>query len=160
MPAIFDFESYAVEVEWLLTWYPMTSGANLSEPRIRGGTIRHKNTDPPFTVDNRAVALLGQAGTGTGDGLAPNNAVRAFVDVGVDPLSRVFRVELTAHIGNAAPRAKSFVLPPNSRVPFLINVVGRADDDIVRDTGAAFQGVVTTGHRAGLADVVSRLFGP
>ena len=154
--AIVDFNSYSIEAEWLLTWYPIRSGADVKTPQIRGGTIKQKNTDPVFEVGNRSEFRLGQ-GSFPGDALSPNDDAVAFISFAVDPQDYVFQVELEVRIG-AVRRTKSFVLPPDTRFPFLINALSGVVDQNGPVAGVAFQGVITTGHRFGLSDAVAQIF--
>jgi hypothetical protein len=76
MPVITSFITYRLEVEWLLTWFPIQANAAISAQRTRGGTIPHKNTDEPFASGNYLVHLLGQGLQSPfifGDPLSTNN---------------------------------------------------------------------------------------
>jgi hypothetical protein len=154
------FGSYTMEVEYLLTWYPMQPNVRISEPRITGGTLVHKNTD--FVANNKKVRRVDAFTTSQEE--ANLIKVVGFISVGVLSPDGVFQVELEVQNGGVL-RRKSFIMPSNTRVPFLINVhAPGGDDSISRGTGVALQGVITTGHRFGLSDVltdfVPRLFRP
>lgn len=158
MPAFVDLVTYGLEIQWLLTWYPIRATAEIAAPRIRGGAILIKNSDGVFAAGNREVFLLGQA-LGPGDeGLAQDNAVRAFADVGVSGPAREFDATFEVGIGQAIQR-KRYTLPPDLRVPVLINVTSGGDETVVHDTAVAFQAVITSGPRFALIDVFTSLVG-
>jgi hypothetical protein len=159
MPALIDVVTYDLEIQWLLTWYPVRGTADIAAPRIRGGVIRIKNSAAVFDAGNRDNFFLGQK-LGPGDeALAPDNEVRAFADVGVSGPAREFDATFEVAIGRAIQR-KRYTFPPDSRVPVLINVTSGADEPVVHDTAVALQAVVTAGRRFGLIDVLTSVVGP
>ncbi len=158
MSALVEFLAYNLEIEWLLTWFPIRSTATLKEVRIRGGTLKHKSNDPPFGVGNRVVHLLAQVGTGEGDSLAPEEVVRAYIDVGVRS-DGMFDANLQVYIG-PTNRSKSLVLRPDTKTPFMINVRPGGDNPVVKDTAAVFQGLFTANPRLSLMDLAVRIVGP
>ena len=54
------FTRYSLQVEYLLTWFPVRSTAVLKEIRSRAGTFRYINDAQPFSSGNRNVEMLGQ----------------------------------------------------------------------------------------------------
>jgi hypothetical protein len=154
MPALIDLVTYRLELQWLLTWYPIRDAADIAAPRVRGGVIDARNTDPVVEVGNSQVFTLAQAG----DPLSANGAVRGFATVGVGGPARQFTVALEIGIGGVTRRT-SYVVPPAYRLPVLINLAAGAEENVVHDTALAFQAVLAGGDRLGLAGVFSAVFG-
>ncbi|MGE0541321.1 MAG: hypothetical protein AB7R89_14195 [Dehalococcoidia bacterium] len=151
--------AHNIEVDWLLTWFPIRAGAALDGVRIRGGTFRHRNTDAVFAAGNQQTHMLGQGGgSATGDPLAHQNAVHAFITVGVSA-DRTFQADLEVVIGRSRRRQR-LVLQPDTRTPFMMNVPAGGNDPIVQGTAVSFQGVFSASHRLGLVGTVVRLLGP
>jgi hypothetical protein len=158
MPPFLEILAYNLEVEWTLTWFPIRSTATLKEVRMRGGTIRHKSNDPPFGAGNRQGYLLAQVATGEGDSIAPQEIVRAYIDVGVRS-DGMFDANFQVHIGSST-RSKSVVLRPDTKTPFMINVRPVGDDPVIKDTAAVFQGLFTASPRISLLDIAVRIISP
>lgn len=150
--------AYRLEIEWLLTWFPIQSGANLDEQRTRSGVIRHRNTEAVFEAGNRETHLLGQGARGTGDPLAPGNRAVAFIEAGTDRDS-LFIVHLEVTLG-AAVRRKSLLIRPDTVTPFMANVDARSDDRELQGTALSLHGVITAGQRPHLLRLVASVLGP
>ncbi|MGE4047208.1 MAG: hypothetical protein AB7F35_20260 [Acetobacteraceae bacterium] len=144
--------SYRLEIEALLTWFPTRSTAALREARMRGDTIKASTIEPVFQVGNRRIHTIGQGGTASGaDALAPNNAVVAFIDIGLDN-DETFEVYCELHVGRRRPVGKKRLhLAPGVTIPFMINMEALANDDEVAGTSAVLQGVMTTTRPLGVA---------
>jgi hypothetical protein len=142
--------NYRLEVEWLLTWFPIRPTGNLSEARIRGGTGRHSITDFGTGLGGgvSTTYMLGMGAAGQGDALAANNAVRGFITIRVTP-DKIFEAELEVAIGGRSRKA-TLVLQPETRTPFMLNVEAAGNEEIVADTAVVLQGVFTTGQRFSL----------
>ncbi len=80
--------AYNLEIEWLLTWFPIRQTANLDAVRMRGGTFTHSNTE----FGPQIVRQVGQGFIGEGDPLG-KDLVGAFIGIGVTP-DKVFTAEL------------------------------------------------------------------
>jgi hypothetical protein len=160
MTPLLDLLAYNLEGEWTLTWFPFRATANLKEVKMRGGTITHRTTDPPFTVGNRIGHFLAQGDQTdkTEDSLAPGELVVAFIEVGVTP-SGNFEVDLEVRIGPTR-RTKHLLLPPDTKTPFMINVRARGENQAIQNTAAVFQGVFTTRSRLSLIDIAVRFVRP
>lgn len=144
--------SYRLEIEALLTWYPTRPTAVLKEVRIRGHTSRYSTEDKSFAGAAfgeriHAEYYIGQAGAD--EPIAPNNGVVGFTDVFVDTNIN-FNVECTLIVGTAK-RAKIMRLPPDTRIPFMINVVAPENDDGLSGTSAVLQGVIVATQRVGFS---------
>jgi hypothetical protein len=132
-----------LEMEWLLTWFPVTSSSPLSDVKMRGGTIIHNNAEASLLGGSTEIHTVGQGGS-EGDPIAPADRVFALITVGVvgdDALTFMITIELA---NATVRRTKQFALDPNTTTPFMINVPFREKDEISGDTVAAIQGVFTT----------------
>ena len=159
MPLINDIRTYRLEIEWLLTWFPLHERASIDKPRMRGGTIRHLNSDPTFAIGNRDIVTAGQKLNPNDEELAPNGSVVAFIDIGVAGPLNEFDVAIQVNVGGSSQR-RHLLVPPDRRIPLMINVPGHRGDELFRDTAAVFQAVVTTGHRITLLDLLTSVAGP
>lgn len=144
------FTRYTIELECLLTWFPLNSSARLKAPVVIAKTYRHRSDDPPFSAGSAVIHTI-----------APPeplpNAAAAFVEVGVDH-GEVFFVEIELQIGGAV-RKRRLECRPDTTTPFMINVSSKADDGESRDTALAFQSVILCGPRFSLvSSVVSDVF--
>jgi hypothetical protein len=144
--------SYRLEVEALLTWYPTRSTAALKEVRIRGHTSRYSTQDKIFELAalgeiHHSEYYVGQEGTD--EPIAPNNGVVGFTDVWVD-MNINFNVECTLIVG-MAKRVKTIQILPDTRIPFMINVVASENDHGLSGTSAVLQGVIVATQRVGVS---------
>jgi hypothetical protein len=152
------FTNYSIQVDCLITWFPVRSSARLKEPRIRMDTFRYKADDQPFASGGKQGRFHGQALGGIDDGLTSTNLVRAITETGVDK-DQVFFIEFEIGIGHSV-RNQRLMLQSGTITPFLFNLrAAQADDQEVIDTAVAFQGVVTaTSRRSELVYDVIRPF--
>jgi hypothetical protein len=157
------FTNYRIDIDCLITWFPVRHGAALTVPQIRMDTFSQHADDPPFTIGNkigRFIALDASLGQ---DGLDSKGFVRAFTTTGVDA-NEVFSMELEVGLGRRF-RTQQLRLEPNTITPFLMNIrAAPGEDQELADTAATFQGVVTAGPRRSqllyqVALVVSRVIG-
>lgn len=156
MPTFFDLViAYNLEIEWLLTWFPITSSAPLKEVRMRGGTLRHVNTGPEAIRASGALHSLGQGLAGDGDVLAVNRLVSANINIFLTP-DKVFQSELSVSIGRSS-RRKFLVLRPDTRTPVMLTMHAAGDDPAIEDTVVALQVVFTASNRLGFSDVVTQV---
>jgi hypothetical protein len=140
------FTNYRIEVDCLLTWFPVRFSASLKEPRTRMSTFSYRADDQPFASGNKAGIFHGQASGGLEDGLDSHNLVRAITETGVDA-DQVFFMEIEVGLGRTV-RTHRLTLPADTITPFLINVrAAQGEDHELSDTAVAFQGVVTAGPR-------------
>ena len=157
------FTNYRIEIDCLLTWFPVRHSASLREPHIRTDTFSYRADDEPFASGNRAGRFIGQALGGLQDGLDSRNLVRAITETGVDS-NQVFFMDLEVGIGGRI-RTRRLSLEAGTTTPFLINLhAAQGEDQELSGTAVAFQGVVTAGRRrSGLiyavARIVSRIVG-
>ena len=81
MPIINSFTAYGIQIEWLLTWFPIQANSAIDAQRTRAGRISYNSTDEPFASVNAALVLLGQgpqAPSTFGDPLSTNNVAGGF----------------------------------------------------------------------------------
>jgi len=157
------FTNYRIDIDCLITWFPVRHGAALTVPQTRMDTFSYHADDPPFTVGNlagRFIALdpsLGQ------DGLDSAGFVRAITETGVDA-NEVFFMDLEVGLGGRF-RTKRLSLESNTVTPFLMSIrAAPGEGHELADTAATFQGVITAGPRRSqlvyqVARVLSRLIG-
>ena len=156
------FTNYRIEVDCLVTWFPVRHGAALKAPLTRMDTFSYRADDQPFASGNKASRFLPQDLGGLQDGLDSQNLVRAITETGVDG-DQVFFMDVEVGLGRVK-RTERWSLPSNTTTPFLINVLAsQGEDQELRDTAVAFQGVVTAGRRRSeliylVARAVSRIF--
>jgi hypothetical protein len=155
----FDVITYAIEFQWLLTWFPIRAAADIDAPRMRGGVIRIRNTDPTFDAGTRSITPIGQALAPGVEALATNNEVSAIIDIGVSGAARVVDAAIEVRVGRRLER-RHITFLPDSYTPILVNVTAGTDEHVTHDTAAAFQVVATAGPRFGLSDFVTSIFGP
>ena len=150
------FTTYSLDVELLLTWFPLTTDASLKEPRMIGLNAKFSTKDfPPLTAQGLRL-----------DGGNPQSliafTVAAFAEIRVNS-DGIFEADLELDIGGAR-RKKLLQLPANTRSPFMINLSAPGDDQLTQHTAAVFQGVFTTTPLPSLLVEVSaitkRIFGP
>lgn len=140
------FTNYYIQVDCLLTWFPVKNNAALNGPKIRMDTFKYYADDPPFAAGNKAGRFHGQGLGGIDDGLDSRNLVRAITTTGVNG-DQVFFMEFEAGLGSTI-RKQQLIFQPNTITPFLINIrAAQGEDRELRDTALAFQGVVTAGPR-------------
>ena len=140
------FTNYYIQVDCLLTWFPVKNNAALNGPKIRMDTFKYHADDPPFSAGNKAGRFVGQGLGGIDDGLDTRNLVRAITTTGVNE-DQVFFMELEAGLGSTI-RKQQLIFQPNTITPFLINIrAAQSEDRELSNTALAFQGVVTAGPR-------------
>jgi hypothetical protein len=159
MPAITSFIAYRLDIEWLLTWFPIQANAAINEQKTRVGTIHYISTDEPFASGNSMIHLLGQGPQipfTYGDPLSPNNVAVGFITVGVNQ-EDLFALTIEARLGSANA-IKSLLAPPNTRLPFMVNLFRPADQRELYGPALSLHGTITTGKRP--ADLVTDLLKP
>jgi hypothetical protein len=141
------FTNYGIQVECLISWFPVLDSATLKTPRIRMSSFALHADDPVFVAGNHFVTMHGQAlGGASDDGLIATNAVSGFTDFSVDA-AQVFALRLELHIGRRV-RQQVLAVPSNAITPFLLTLHAAAEDDPdIVGTAVALQGVVTAGRR-------------
>ena len=130
------FTTYSLDVEVLLTWFPLTSDARLKVPRMQGNASTYSNKDILPGHPAQYVTLDGNS-----NALFANGGVSAFAQIRVTADS-VFDVDVQLYVGGQN-RSQRFLIPANTRVPFMIDVTAAENDEVARDTAAVFQGVLT-----------------
>jgi hypothetical protein len=158
MPLYSLLERY-LDLEWHLTWFPITAGAALSAPQHRGNHHVYKSTDPALTANNSIGVWIGNGTKGDGDPLPDPPRVMGLATIGLDA-DGAFQVNLELQVGGAI-RKKYVPLAHSGTTPFMINVHAVGEDRIVHGTAATLHGVFTTGPRAAtVLSAVARAFGP
>ena len=146
-----SFGDSRLEVEALLTWFPIRSTAVLKEVRMRGVTIKHTTSEGVFQAGNRAGLMIGQGLAPGEDPLAPGGAVRAFVEVGLDD-DMNFELDWELDLGRARTTKLLRVLP-GTRTPFTMNLKALDTDESLTGSAVVLQGVITTTQPFGLASL-------
>ena len=139
--------SYRIEIEWLLTWYPVQPDAALKEVQSRGGS---------FVLENDSFTNEGSEKTPPMDALGFDGIVNASIKVGVLN-NRDFWARLEVANG-ATNRKRTLVIPPSSTIPFMINVPAGRDNPILKGSMAVLQGVCYTTPRLTFLDRFLRFF--
>lgn len=133
---------HKLEIEWVLTWFPVTGFSSLSQVKMRGGTITHSSGDVSLAAGSIDMHTVGQGGM-EGDPIAPADRVFALIRVGLGTDKKTFLV--TIELANFTIRLnKEFTLEPQTVTPFMINVPFRDKDEVNGDTVATIHGVFTT----------------
>jgi len=157
-----SLSNYRIDIDCLITWFPVRHGAALNVSQTRMDTFSYQVDDPPFTIGN----LFGRFIAGDvslQDGLDTGGFVRAITETGVDA-NQVFFMDLQVGVGRRV-RTKRLSFEANTVTPFLINIRAAPGEAVeLADTAATFQGVVTAGRRRAelvyqVARLVSRLVG-
>jgi len=130
------FTTYSLDVEVLLTWFPLTPDARLKVPHMQGSASTYSNKDILPGHPPKYVSL-----DGTSNALFANGSVSALVQIRVT-VDSVFDVDVQLYVGGKN-RSQRFLIPANTRVPFMIDVTAAENDEVDRDTAAVFQGVFT-----------------
>ena len=158
MPIINSFTAYGIQIEWLLTWFPIQANSAIDAQRTRAGKISYNSTDEPFASGNAALVLLGQgpqAPSAFGDPLSTNNVAGGFITVGLNQ-EELFALTIEARLRQAR-QIRSLLAPANALLPFMINVVARGNQPDVEGTALSLHGTITTGRRpAGSVDLYRR----
>jgi len=137
VPSIFT--TYSLEVDVQLIWYPLSFDAGLKEPRMRIYTSSFSNKDfkpDPYPHVGVTLDLLD-----TKVPLLPNPDVLGGIDIKVTQ-DGVFDVGVQLEVGLRRP-SQRFLIPANTRVPFMLNASAADNDKFSRDTAAVFKGVFT-----------------
>lgn len=140
------FTNYSIQIDCLITWFPVKSSARLKEPKIRMDTFRYWADDQPFASGGKAGRFHGQGLGGIDDGLTSTNLVRANTETGVDK-DQVFIMDFEIGIGRVV-RKQQLRLQSNTITPFLFNLrAAQEDNQEIVDTAVAFQGVISASSR-------------
>jgi hypothetical protein len=140
------FTNYSIQVDCLITWFPVKSSARLREPRMRMSSFKYRADDQPFSSGGKAGIFHGEALGGIDDGLTSTNLVRAITETGVDT-DQIFFMDVQLGIGRNV-RNERLIIPSNAITPFQFNVRAlQEDDQEVTDTAVSFQGVATASRR-------------
>jgi len=143
------YTDYSIQVDCLLTWFPVKNSATLKEPKMRMGTYQFKTSDPDFVFSGGGTHSFrthwGRGGLND-DSLEPRRLVGAFTIIEVDK-NEVFTMEILLDLGRSHRNQRLF-FQSNTTTPFLINLrAAQEEDPELNDTALSFQGVVTASHR-------------
>ena len=125
---------YNVEVQYLMTWYPNRNDAP-TVPQMRGGHFSHNTGDFPDETGKLRTVGGGQ----DGDPLA--HSIVGFIMVKVNAQRR-FVINCSLSFGHQ-PTQKTFMAPPNSVIPFMINAKAVGDAEL-SGTRAVLHGTIVT----------------
>lgn len=137
------FTNYGIEVDCLITWFPVRDSADLKTPRIRSAKFVHHADD--FLPNTGVITTHGQGGGGFEDELTSQH-VFGQTDFSVDA-DQVFLLALYLQIGRKR-KTRRMAVPSNAITPFLL-IVRSSDEDNreIAGTAVALQGVITAGRR-------------
>lgn len=160
MADIMSLVSYRLDVEWVLTWFPIQARAATDVQKTRAGDFHFVNTDQPFASGNDKGVLIGhgpqQDPPTFGDPLTPDNVGFGAITVTTNQ-DGVFSLAFQVSLG-PVKRTKSLLAPPNIHLPFMINAIARADNPETHGTGLSLYGTITTAKRP--LDLISGAFQP
>jgi hypothetical protein len=148
VPIINSFTAYVIEIEWLLTWFPIQDNAAIDAQRTRSGRVVYRSADEPFASGNGSSLLLGQGPQAPftfGDPISTNNVAHGSITLGLNQ-DELFVVTIEARLGQAS-QIRTLLAPPKTLFPFMINVVPRANQREVHGTALSLHGTITTGKR-------------
>jgi hypothetical protein len=150
-----NIESYHLEVEYLLAWFPVRVTAHLKEPRMRGGVFTYNSKDKLFlgrgTWKNHVLA---QGGFSNDDPIGPLAVGAGYAPIGADigvgvNYEHMFFVVVTVSMEQNF-RSKTLVLPPSTQCPLVLNVRDKYNSKELQDTAVALQIVMTTSPLEGI----------
>jgi hypothetical protein len=126
-------ELYAVQIGWVLDWFPVRDGVVLDRPIMRNGTIHEQNWGhgPNFGAGLDVTTFLGEPA-----GLPPTSSAHAWASV-LGDLNLSLTVMFEAQLG-AVDRKLLLPAPPGQRLPFMLNIPAEARARSIsdRDDGA------------------------
>jgi len=151
------YTNYNIQIDSLLTWFPVKNSARLKEPRMRMCTVKYNTNDQVFVIGNRIGRFIGQ-GLDNDDALESRNLVVAFTETGVNE-NEVFYTDFQVRLGRSV-RDQRLIFQSNTITPFLINLrAAQEEDPELNDTAVSFQGVVTASRRrSDLIYLATRIF--
>ncbi|QRM54065.1 hypothetical protein [Sinorhizobium sp. BG8] len=138
-----NLSRYFIEVEWVLTWFPIRDEAVINRPIMRNGTINHRSDDfgPGIGGGAGAVYWLGEA-----EGLPPAGLANGFAEIYGD-LDHRLSVSLEIKLGGMRSSHR-VAAPPGQRLPFMLNIAqGGQDAD---GTALTLFGTIVTSEQLGL----------
>jgi hypothetical protein len=155
------YTNYNIQIDALLTWFPVRNSDGLKKPRIRMFRAKYNTDDQVFVVGNRIGTLNGQ-GLDNDDRLDDSPAypsVVAFTDTGVNE-NEEFYTEFTVQIENSVKDLR-LIFQPSTITPFLLNLRHTQEEDPeFNGTEVSFQGVVTASARGSdLIYIAKRVIG-
>lgn len=142
-----DLTGYAIEIEWMMCWFPTRASAAIDAPILRAGTLRYKSPDD--FPEGLGGAPSGQAN------LLDVELGLGQINVDLNEAGYLL-VTVYAQLSGQPERKKSFVARPASRIPFMVNVIA---PDGARDsagTALSLSGMVSTGGRA--IDSIAKIY--
>jgi len=142
MPKV-SLTNYAVAADYLLTWYPVGQTDVLATAEMRGGTFNISVEDlmPGWSNGPEIIDFLSRA------------PVEASLLIGVNP-QKLLTAAIEVRIGRKR-RSQDIVLPPDSRVPFMLHASPGQDEGVVGGTEVVFQGLFVTSPRLSLRDLLN-----
>jgi hypothetical protein len=153
------YTNYNIQIDALLTWFPVRNSARLKEPRIRVFRAKYNTDDQVFVVGNRiATSFIGK-GMDNDDALDASQLVLASTKTGVNE-NEVFYTDFQVGLGGSV-RDQRLTFQSSTITPFLINLRHTQEEDPeFNGTAVSFQGVVTTNaRRSDLIYIAKRVIG-
>jgi len=147
------FTRYIMEIECLLTWYPLRTSARLKMPVLRSHSSKYVSDDPGWNGGLTAKGVTISSGLNPDKEDPLSGDVLAILETRVDT-DEIFFVEIDAMIGRTSRRQR-VVCRPGVATPVLINVSASMNDEALKDTALTVQCVLTSGPRASLSSIVA-----
>lgn len=139
------FTNYYIQVECLLTWFPVRNSADLKEPKVRMHRSTYHADDLPFSSGNQEIILIGE-GNFYDDSLVSSNLAYSNLIIGVDE-HKVFFMDTYLELGRST-RKEHIIFKSNTITPFLFTLLAMPEEDPeLNNTAIALQGVVTASPR-------------
>jgi hypothetical protein len=138
-----NLSRYFIEIEWVLTWFPIREDTVIDRPIMRNGTINHRSDDfgPGIGGGSGEVHWLGEA-----EGLPPAGSAIGFAEIYGD-LDHRLSVSLEIKLGVARSK-RLFAVPPGQRLPFMLNITQDGQD--ADGTALTLFGTIVTSEQLGL----------
>ncbi|MGL4962897.1 MAG: hypothetical protein ACRC67_16815 [Inquilinus sp.] len=148
------FANYYIQIEWVLTWFPIRQGAAIDRPMMRNGTIHHRSSEfgPGLGAGSGDTHWLGEV-----EGLPPTQTAIAWATVYAD-LDNNLSATLDAKLGAKTARLL-LPTPPGQRMPFMLNI-SEGHGGNTEGTSLSVFGTISTGSRFPVAIFTPATMGP
>ena len=145
----FGLNSYNLQIQWAVAWFPVRADVWLDRPRMWAGSIHHSSGESDLQGDG-----IGGGGVRAGhsligaqsdaDSLAPS--LEAFITVSLSH-DGMFELGFELQMAKRAMQRQRLIIEPDMRVPFMLTAHSDALNEITAHTGAVFHGVAATSAR-------------
>lgn len=143
MPNLPDFlVNYHLQIEWLLTLYPIKETIHLNKPMMTGGHAFMESKDfvhDQIQISERVFTSQLQ--------LLNTNILAGFISVTVNQ-DTYYSIDLEVHSGTSKI-TRSFLVLPGTTIPFMVNSLVTGEEYLT-DAALVYQGVCNAGERINL----------